>query len=262
MGTVPASSIAAMAVSLAVCVGLPVGLCIFMKKVGKASLKSFFLGCGIFVVFALILEQILHLIVRAVSGTFFSEHLIAYAVYGGLAAGLFEETGRYVAMKFFMKGCLTKQEAIMYGVGHGGIEAILIGGMACLSNLLISVMINSGSLEKMLPDGDVGIQAAISQLTGLPAWQFLLAGMERCSAVVLHIVLSYLVYLGVKNKKTQFYIFAVMVHFLVDTGVVLAASYVPVLALELGLLAVVLVMAAFVYAGYSREGGGERLGIV
>lgn len=256
MGTVPVSSIAAMAVSLAVCVGLPVGLCIYMKKVGRASLKSFFLGCGIFVIFALVLEQILHFIVRTVSGTFFSEHLIAYAVYGGLAAGLFEETGRYVAMKFFMKGSLTKQEAVMYGAGHGGIEAILLGGMACLSNLLTSIMINSGILEKMLPAGDVSVQAAISQLTGLPAWQFLLAGMERCSAVVLHIVLSYLVYLGVKNRKIQFYILAVLVHFLVDAGVVLAAKYVPVLALEFGLLAVVLVMAAFVYAGYS--GGGEE----
>lgn len=258
MGTVSGLSIAAMAVSLAVCVGLPVGLCIYMKRVGKASLKSFFLGCGIFVVFALVLEQILHLIVRAVSGTFFSEHLIAYAVYGGLAAGLFEETGRYVAMRFFMKGHLSRQEAVMYGVGHGGIEAILLGGMACFSNLLTSIMINSGSLEKLLSTGDAGVQAVLSQLTGLPAWQFLLAGMERCSAVILHIVLSYLVYLGVKNHKIQFYILAVMVHFLVDAGVVLAANYIPVLALELGLLAVVLVMAAFVYVSYNRERSFSR----
>ena len=258
MGTVSGLSIAAMAVSLAVCVGLPVGLCIYMKRVGKASLKSFFLGCGIFVVFALVLEQILHLIVRAVSGTFFSEHLIAYAVYGGLAAGLFEETGRYAAMRFFMKGHLSRQEAVMYGVGHGGIEAILLGGMACFSNLLTSIMINSGSLEKLLLTGDAGVQAVLSQLTGLPAWQFLLAGMERCSAVILHIVLSYLVYLGVKNHKIQFYILAVMVHFLVDAGVVLAANYIPVLALELGLLAVVLVMAAFVYVSYNRERSFSR----
>lgn len=253
MGTVPVSSIAAMAVSLAVCVGLPVGLCIFMKKVGKASLKSFFLGCGTFVLFALVLEQILHLVVQAVSGTFFSEHLIAYAVYGGLAAGLFEETGRYVAMKFFIKGRLSKQEAIMYGVGHGGIEAIFIGGMACLSNLLISVMINSGSMEKLIPVGDTNVQAVISQLTGLPAWQFLLTGMERCSAVVLHIVLSYLVYLGVKDQKMRFYFLAVAIHFLVDASVVLAVRYIPVLALELGLMAAVLIMAVLVYAAYRRE---------
>lgn len=253
MGTVPALSIAAMAVSLAVCVGLPVGLCIFMKKVGKASLKSFFLGCGTFVLFALVLEQILHILVQAVSGTFFSRNLIAYAIYGGLAAGLFEETGRYVAMKFFMKEQLNKQEAVMYGAGHGGIEAVLLGGMAGLSNLLTSVMINSGSLEKLLPAGDADIQAVLSQLTELPSWQFLLAGMERCSAVVLHIVLSYLVYLGVKNKKIQFYFLAVGIHFAVDAGVVYAARYVPVLALELGLMAVVLAMAAVVYVFYSRE---------
>lgn len=256
MGTVPASSIAAMAVSLAVCVGLPVGLCIFMKKAGRASLKSFFLGCGIFVLFALVLEQILHFIIRAVSGTFFTQHLIAYAVYGGLAAGLFEETGRYVAMKFFMKGNLRKQEAIMYGVGHGGIEAVLIGGMGCLSNLLTSLMINSGSLEKLLPAGDANVQAVAAQLAGLPSWQFLLAGMERCSAVVLHIVLSYLVYLGVRNKKIKYYVFAVAIHFAVDAGVVIAAGHVPVLALELGLLAVVLAMAAFACACYSREKEG------
>ena len=39
-----------------------------------------------------------------------------------VAAGVFEETGRLLAMKFCMKKDLDKKNAIMYGIGHGGIR--------------------------------------------------------------------------------------------------------------------------------------------
>ena len=74
-----------------------------------------------------------------------SENLWLYALYGGLAAGLFEETGRYLTMRFLMKGKWTRENALMYGAGHGGLEAVLILGMASVNNLLYSVMINTGS---------------------------------------------------------------------------------------------------------------------
>ena len=45
-----------------------------------------------------------------------------YAVYGGLMAALFEETGRYSAMRFLVKP-MDFPNAFMYGAGHGGVEA-------------------------------------------------------------------------------------------------------------------------------------------
>lgn len=65
-----------------------------------------FIGCGIFVGFAMILEQICHAIVLTVTGDVIRDNIWLYAIYGGLAAALFEECGRWIAMKFCLKNIL------------------------------------------------------------------------------------------------------------------------------------------------------------
>lgn len=239
---VPATSILGMIVSLIVSVGLPIFLLIVIRKKTGARISSFFIGAATFVIFALVLEQILHLVVVSATGTLLTDNIWLYALYGGLAAGIFEETGRYLAMKFCMKKSLDKQNAIMYGAGHGGIEAILIAGLACVSNIITSVMINSGQMPTLLSVSGIDeatYQLTVSQLSVLgttPSWQFYMAGLERISAVIIHIAASYLVYLAVKNKKVSWYLLAVLTHFLVDAITVITAKYLPILVVELVLL--------------------------
>lgn len=113
-------------------------------------MPAFFIGCGIFVGFAMILEQICHTIVLTVTGSVIRDNIWLYAIYGGLAAALFEECGRWIAMTFCLKKYLTRENALMYGAGHGGIEAFLILGMSSMSNLLTAAMINGGLMEKTM----------------------------------------------------------------------------------------------------------------
>ena len=62
-----------------------------------------------------------------------------YALYGGLMAGLFEETGRYLAFSFALKKYRAKNvNALMYGAGHGGFEAIVIVGLTMINNIVWS----------------------------------------------------------------------------------------------------------------------------
>ena len=238
---VPTASMVGMVVSLIVSVGLPIALCIIVYKKTKARISCFFIGAATFVVFALILEQILHTIVLAVSGTALTGNIWLYALYGGLAAGVFEETGRYLAMKLCMKKNLSKQNAIMYGVGHGGIEAILLAGISCVNNLVIAMMINGGQAPILLSVGgvnDATYQQVLAQLMAVsttPSWQFYMIGLERISAIVFHISASYLVYLAVSRKKPLYYLLAVLAHFLSDALAVVSAKYLPILAVE-GLL--------------------------
>lgn len=235
---VPAANMIGMAVSLIVVVGLPIVLCIMVRRKTGARISSFFIGAATFIVFALILEQILHTVVFAAAGTAITGNIWLYALYGGLAAGIFEETGRYLAMKLCMKKTLNKQNAIMYGVGHGGIEAILLVGMSCISNLLLSVSINSGQLGMLLPMTGLDettsqqLMAQLSALSMTPALHFYLAGVERISAILFHISASYLVYLAVKKKKISWYLLAILAHFLLDAMTAVMAAYLPVLALE------------------------------
>ncbi len=249
MYQVPMTNIIAMAISFLICIGVPIALCVYMKKKENASLKSFFWGCAAFIAAVMGLEQVLHMVVLGATGTLLTDNIFLYGIYGGLAAGVFEESGRYVTMKFFMKKKLDKKEAIMYGVGHGGIEAILVGGMACISNLATSIMLNAGSLDSMMQSDEATYQSLI-QLVELPAWQFLMAGMERFSAVILHICLSYVVYQAIKKNKIQLYILAILIHAVVNAVTVIAASYMPILLVEILLLAAVLFFAMKVKKSY------------
>ena len=148
MNTVSSASITGMVVSLILCVAAPVALCILLKRKTGAKLSDMLLGAVTFVIFAMFLEQMLHLAMSAVFGEKLTGNLWLSALYGGAAAAVFEEFGRLVAMKYFLGSQLEKENALMYGVGHGGVEALFVGGLTCVSNLATVSMVNGGKLER------------------------------------------------------------------------------------------------------------------
>lgn len=259
---VPALSILGMVVSLIISFGTPIALCIIARKKLNAKLRPVLIGVVVFIVFVTILESIMHNVVLTVTGDLLTGNVWLYALYGGLAAGLFEETGRYIAMKYYMKKTLTKQNSIMYGIGHGGIEAILVAGMAAISNISIAFMINSGKIESLLIGLDDTMKNTtmeqLSVLWTLPSYQFYMSGLERISAIILHIALSYLVYRAVKYQKMQFYFLAFGIHFLVDALTVILSNYLSALIygtliLEIVLLAIMVALAFVVKNLYQKE---------
>src|SRR5215212_5914038 len=54
------------------------------------------------------------------------------AVILGLSAGVCEEVARYLVYRYWLKDARHWRQALMFGAGHGGIEAILLGGLALL----------------------------------------------------------------------------------------------------------------------------------
>lgn len=244
--------------SLVISIGLPITLMILIKKRLHAGMSALGIGALTFFLFALTLEQILHSIMLNTAGDVLNGNIWLYALYAGLAAAVFEEAGRFVAMKFWMKKTLSKENALMYGVGHGGIEAVLIVGMTYFSNLVTVFMINSGQIEQQFaaieegPGKEAAIQS-ISVLWTMPGYQFFLAGIERISAIVLQICLSYLVYRAVKWGEKKFLIAALGIHFLVDAATVLLSNTVPLVVLEITLLAAVAAFAFRVKVMYEEE---------
>ena len=256
-GTVSAVSIIGILFSLIVSIGLPVALGIVVYKKTHARISSCFIGAGIFVVFALILEQILHAIVMAVNPALQSRTVL-FGLYAALAAALFEETGRFVAMKFFMKKSLNKGDALMYGVGHGGVEAILLVGLTYVNNLIISIMINTGSIQLTMSQMEPALQeTTYQQLQALwqsPAYVFYMAGVERISAIVLQICLSVLVYKCVKTGQKKFIAGAFLLHFIVDFVTVVTAGFgLPIWAVEIEVIVIVAIIAWGVVRIYRKD---------
>ena len=73
---------------------VPLGVMFALRRRG-GTWTAFLTGAGTFVLFAMVLEPILHnLVLRSPVGAAIQQNILLYALYGGLAAGLFEETDR------------------------------------------------------------------------------------------------------------------------------------------------------------------------
>lgn len=249
--TISAFSIVGMILTLAISIGVPIALLVLIHKKKGAGISCFFLGASVFFVAAVLLEQMLHMVVLTVTGDMITGNIGLYGLYGGLAAALFEETGRFVAMKYFMKKKLNTANALMYGAGHGGFEAILIVGLTYLNNVLISIMINMGTLEaglNMLDEETKSVtMESLSALWTTPATLFYLAGIERIFAIAIQIALSVLMYLGVQYGKGLCIAGAYGLHFLVDFITVIMAERIGTAGTEGCLLLLTTIIAVVVY---------------
>ena len=106
----------AIACMFVVCLALPLILIVAWHRRTGATYAMAALGAAVFVVFARILEQLLHLVVLVADTpvrTFVTGNPWVYALYGGLAAGLFEECGRFTAFRLLKKRS-ARQEAVLY----------------------------------------------------------------------------------------------------------------------------------------------------
>ena len=149
--TVPALSIVFMAVSALIGIAIPIVLFLVFRKKYKADILPFFIGCAVFIVFALLFESFIHkLIFASDTGKAILNNIWLYGIYAGLMAGLFEETGRYTAFKTVLRRKRgNNQNALMYGAGHGGFEAVYLLGTSMISNIVMSVMLNTGMGSKL-----------------------------------------------------------------------------------------------------------------
>ncbi len=189
LNTISGLAIAGVICSVVLSIGVPIALFIAGRVKLKARISSFFIGAGTFLLFAMLLEQQLHVLVIQFCGLNAQSRPWLYYVYAALAAAVFEETGRLIAMKFWMKKWLDFPNALMYGIGHGGVEAILIGGLSGISNLVSMLMINSGAMQNTLAALPAeSANQTVSQLSALwttPAPLFFVSGIERISAIIL-----------------------------------------------------------------------------
>ena len=250
---VPSLSMAFMAVSLVVGVGLPVALFIYYRRVKKADVLPFFIGCAVMVLFAFVLEALVRqLILGSEAGAAIQGNVWIYGLFGGAMAGIFEETGRFLAFKTVLRGKRGNDaSALMYGAGHGGGEALVVLGITSVNNLLYSVLINGGNLSLLtasLPEEVLGqLDTAVRALIETPSWHFLMGSAERIFAVVIQISLSVLVWFAAKKKdRILLYPAAILLHLIVDAATgILSGLGMPLLAVE-GAIAVLAVITALI----------------
>ena len=259
--TVPILSIVFMAISGIAGFAIPVVLFFYYRRRRGAHIVPFFIGCAVMMIFALTIESLIHQIVLNMTsaGKVIKGNIWLYALYGGAMAALFEETGRFIAMKTVLKRWRGNDvNALMYGAGHGGLEAAVILGVSMISNIVIAVMINTGTAglitDKLTGDAAQQIKAAFDTLITTQPHMFLVGIAERLFAVTLQIALSVLVWVAVK-KKGKWFLFpvALLIHFTVDAATVVIASK-SVAASEAAVFAMSVATALLSYFIWKKNG--------
>jgi uncharacterized membrane protein YhfC len=245
------TQIAAIVCSLLISVAAPVVLLIVWRKKAKAVFSAAAVGAAIFLLFSMVLEQIPHYLLLQPDG-FVMNHTWAYVLYGTLAAGIFEETGRFFGFRVLLKRHRGRETGVMYGIGHGGIESILLCGSIMVLYLVLALQINAGAA---LPDS---LQPMASALPSMTAGGLLLYGYERLMAISFHIAVSVFVFEAADRPgHLWMYPIAIILHAGLDVGAALyQRGMIPMIASEVWITIVTLVVcivAVRIYRGDQAE---------
>lgn len=213
------SSIIFMSISLLLSFVLPLVVAVVLHKKLRFAWKAVAVGAVVFLVFQILtripllgyLQQNLWYQAFSLSYPIISLLLIA------LSAGLFEEIGRYVGFRLFLRKHLDWEGGIAYGIGHGGLESVLLVGTTFLNYFIFSILINAGKAPPQLS------KSVISALVDTAPPLFVVGGIERVLAFVVQVGLSLVVLYGIKSKRSTFLLLAIALHTLLDFGAIMFA---------------------------------------
>ncbi|WP_461205245.1 YhfC family intramembrane metalloprotease [Clostridium sp. DL1XJH146] len=233
-----------MFVSLFLSILFPIILMIVFRKKYKIDFKAVGVGVLIFVLFQVVTRIPLLSFLGSVPWfeNGIKANIYVYGIFLALTAAAFEEVGRVVGFKYLLKKNLEPQNALGYGIGHSGIESILIVGLAQINNMVISIMINNGTFDTLL--GTTPEIAAVKELLiNTAPSMFVLGGFERVFTILFHIALSILVFKSVSLKEYKYFVYAFSLHFIIDFIAVVFSS--NIWAVE-----AILSVAAVISVGY------------
>jgi uncharacterized membrane protein YhfC len=150
-----------------------------------------------------------------------------------LTAGLFEEVGRYVGYRWFMRHEeKTWSKAILYGAGHGGIESILLVGFLGALTLTNVLLLPTIDLSQLSPDQRKSIVDQFGAVAAQPGWLPLLGAYERICGITFHIAMSVVVLQVFRRGQIRWLWIAVAAHALYDFVAVAIGQALPALGVH------------------------------
>lgn len=212
-------------------------------------------GVAVFTLFAMVIERALNAYALGHNPTTagWLAHPAVFVAYGSLIAGICEEAGRWLGMRWLMRRELPAPDsdgpALSYGLGHGGAEAWIVGVMVQVQWIVYAWLANRGQLDPgltNLPD-DVLMRIHVL-LSMLSVPMALIFALERTAALVFQIALSVLMWRGLRAGWSGILPLAILVHALIDVPAALfQAGKLPLAAVDgaYGLLALVTAAVLF-----------------
>jgi uncharacterized membrane protein YhfC len=201
-------------------IAIPLGLAIFLTRRWKAGWGLWGIGAVTF-----ILSQVGHIPFNLLVQKLMERPLIYWpqaaqtafwAVFGGLSAGVFEEGARYLALRFWARGARSWRSGVLFGAGHGGAEAILIGFLA-LATYFFMLIYRQADLATIVPASQ--LEAARQQLQAywsVPWYASLLGALERVFALACQVAMAVMVMQVFIRRNWLWLGLAVLYHAAID----------------------------------------------
>jgi uncharacterized membrane protein YhfC len=198
-----------------------------------AGWRAFAFGAVIFIV----AQVVLRLPWQIPLGVWVKAHpqwLTAFLVVSALSAGVFEEGARYVGYRTLLRGDRRVATGVMYGLGHGGVESMLVVGVQLVALLGGLILADVGRITD--PRAIAALQLAAAHYDAGTA---VATVIERIAAITLHVALALIVLQALVRRQWRWLGAAIALHAAVDlVAVVLAQSLkAPVAAVEAFLVA-------------------------
>jgi uncharacterized membrane protein YhfC len=203
-------------------VAVPLALGVFLTRRFRMGWRLFLVGSATFIA-----SQVVHipfnsrLLAPALGAAGLAQAtqglpLILLALAYGLSAGVFEEGARFLAYRFWIKDARSWKQGLIFGAGHGGAEAIILGALALYAFFQLSAL-RSVDLATVLPAEQVEAGRAQVEAYWAAPWYLALAGaVERVLALCVQTSLAVLVLQAFVRRNGIWLAGAIAWHAVVD----------------------------------------------
>jgi uncharacterized membrane protein YhfC len=233
-------------------IALPLGLAIYLTRRWKTGARIWWIGAVTF-----LLSQTFHIpfnwgISKLLNQTGMvawdpTAQLIFNAFFLGLSAGIFEETARYLILRWWAKDARSWKSGVMFGAGHGGVEAIIFGLLVIYTHFQMFALRNA-DLSKLVPANQLALaREQVTAYWSLPWYTSLLGALERFLTIPCQIAFAVLVMQVFARKQFYWLFLAIGYHTVLDGVTVFGQRYLGAFEMEgiIGLFAILSIAIIF-----------------
>ncbi len=209
---------------------LPIGLAIYLTSRWKLGGRIWWIGAATF-----LLSQVAHIPFNWSIGKLLNLtgmvawdpkfQLIFNAAFLGLSAGIFEEGARYLVLRWWAKEARSWRKGVLFGAGHGGAEAIILGILVLYGFLQFAALRNA-DLANSIPASQLDLARRQVEAYWSASWyDSLIGALERFFTIPCQIAMAVMVMQVFIRNHIRWLFIAVAYHMLVDASAVVGIKY-------------------------------------
>ena len=214
-------TIIAFSVSLLIQVSYPLAATLLFRRWLRAPWALYIYGALIYAVFQLFTWLPLNVYLDAQLGARLDTEFQAFVwlMSSAVLAALVEETGRWLGYRYLFprsKARLTWRNGVMYGLGQGSVETLLLFAGLTFITMLAYIVLGQFDLDtiahSMGASGSPALVEALRSILDMTWSQPLIVAIERVLALPHQVAWALMVMASMVHRRKRWFVFAVAYH--------------------------------------------------